>query len=82
MLRFQLRGKFNNNKSEKNYKYKQQRNYCVKFYVKQKWNTLIKWTLVRSAAAGQDNKMIWKTVKPRFSNKWKTAKRLQKMESS
>ena len=29
-----------------------------KFYVKRKWNVLIKWTLIRSPAACQDNKMF------------------------
>ena len=38
MLRFQLKRKFNNNKSEE----------TSNFYVKQRWNIFKIWTLVRS----------------------------------
>ena len=45
----QLKRKFINNKSEENSKkYKQQRNYCMNFYIKRRWNIFKPWTLVRS----------------------------------
>ena len=48
ILRSQLKRKFNNNKSQENSKkYRQQRNYCVNFYVKRSWNVFKTWTLIR-----------------------------------
>ena len=70
MLRSQLKKKFNNNKSEENSKkYKQQRNYCVKLLRK----TKVEYFQNMNVNKVNDNKMFWKTVKPRFSNKCKTA---------
>ena len=70
MLRSQLKRKFNNNKSEENSKkYKQQKNYCVKLLRK----TKMEYFRNMDANKVNDIKMFWKTVKPRFSNKWKTA---------
>ena len=70
MLRSQLKKKFNNNKSEENSKkYKQQRNYCVKLLRK----TKMEYFQNMDVNKVNDNKMFWKTVKPRFSNKCKTA---------
>ena len=69
MLRSQLK-KFNNNKSEENSKkYKQQRNYCVKLKRKNKMEDFQNMDVNKV----NDNKMFWKTVKPRLSNKCKTA---------
>ena len=66
MLRSQLKKKFNNNKSEENSKkYKQQRNYCVKLLRK----TKMEYFQNMDVNKVNDNKMFWKTVKPRFSNK-------------
>ena len=70
MLRSQLKKKFNNNESEENSKiYKQQRNYCVKLLRKTKMEFFQNMDVNKV----NDNKMFWKTVKPRFSNKCKTA---------
>ena len=70
ILRSQLKKKFNISKSEQNSKkYKQQRNYCVKLLRKTKMEYLQN-TDVNKVS---DNKMFWKTAKPRFSNKCKTA---------
>ena len=70
MLRSQLKRKFNNNKSkEYSKKYKQQRNYCVKLLRKRK---MIYYQNI-DVSKVNDDKMFWKTVKPRFSNKCKTA---------
>ena len=70
MLRSQLKKKFNNNESEENSKiYKQQRNYCVKLLRKTKMECFQNMDVNKV----NDNKMFWKTVKPRFSNKCKTA---------
>ena len=70
MLRFQLKKKFNNKKSEENSKkYKQQRNYCVQLLRKTKMEHFQNMDVNKVS----DNKMFWKTVKPRFSNKCKTA---------
>ena len=70
MLRSQLKRKFNNNKSEENSKkYKQQRNYCVKLLRK----TKVEYFQNMNVNKVNDNKMFWKTMKPRFSNKCKTA---------
>ena len=70
MLRSQLKRKFNNKKSEKDSKkYKQQRNYCVKLLRK----TKMEYFQNMNANKVNDNKMFRKTVKPRFSNKCKTA---------
>ena len=70
MLRSQLKKKFNNNKSEENSKkYKQQRNYCVKLLRK----TKMEYFQNMDVNKVNDNKMFWKIVKPRFSNKCKTA---------
>ena len=70
MLRSQLKKKFNNNKSEENSKkYKQQRNYCVKLLRK----TKMEYFQNMNVNKVNDNKMFLKTVKPRFSNKCKTA---------
>ena len=68
MLRSQLNRKFNSSKSEGNLKkYKQQRNYCVKLLRK----TKMEYFLNMDVSKVNDNKMFWKTVKPRFSNKCK-----------
>ena len=70
MLRSQLKRKFNNNKSEENSKkYKQQRNY----YVEPLRNAKMKHFQNIDVSKVNDNKMVWKTVKPRFSNKFKAA---------
>ena len=70
MLRSQLKKKFNNNKSEENSKkYKQQRNYCLKLLRK----TKMEYFQNMDVNKVNDNKMFWKTMKPRFSNKCKTA---------
>ena len=70
MLRSQLKKKFNNNESEENSKiYKQQRNYCVKLSRK----TKMEYFQNMDVNKVNDNKKFWKTVKPRFSNKCKTA---------
>ena len=71
MLRSQLKRKFNNNKSEENSKkYKQQRNYCVKILRK----TKMEYFQNMDVNKVNDNKIFRKTVKPRFSNRCKTAK--------
>ena len=68
MLRSQLKRKFNN-KSEYNCKKcKRQRNYCVKLLRKTKMEYFQNMDVNKVS----DNKMFWKTVKPRFSNKCKT----------
>ena len=70
MLWSQLKRKFYNNKSEENSKkHKQQRNYCVKLLRKRK----MEYFQTIDVSKVNDNKMFWKTVKPRFSNKCKTA---------
>ena len=70
MLRFQLKKKFNNNRSEENSKkYKQQRNYYVKLLRK----TKMEYFQNMNVNKVNDSKMFWKTVKPRFSKKCKTA---------
>ena len=70
MLSLQLKRKFSNNKSEENSKkYKQQRNYCVKLLRK----TKMEYFQNMDVNKVNDNKMFWKTMKPRFSNKCKTA---------
>ena len=70
MLRSKLKMKFNNNKSEENSKTcKQQKNYCVKLLYK----TKMEYFQNMAASKVNDNKMFWKTVKPRFPNKCKTA---------
>ena len=67
MLRSQLKRKFSNNKSEESSKkYKQQINYCVKLLHKTKMEYF-------QSMDVNDNKLFWKTVKLRFSNKIKTA---------
>ena len=69
-LRSQLKRKFNKNKSEENSKkYKQQKNYCGKLLRE----TKIEYFQNMDVNKANDNKMFWKTVKPRFSNKCKTA---------
>ena len=69
-LRSQLKRKFNKNKSEENSKkYKQQKNYCVKLLSE----TKIEYFQNMDVNKANDNKVFWKTVKPRFSNKCKTA---------
>ena len=69
MLRSQLKRKFNNNKSEENSRNnKQQGNYCVKLL----WKTRTKYLQKMEINKVNDNKMFWKTVNPRFSNKFKT----------
>ena len=71
MLRSQLKRKFNNNKSEVNSKqYKQQRNYCVKLLLK----TKMEYFQNMNVNKVNDNKIFWKTMKPRFSNKCKDYK--------
>ena len=70
MLRFQLKSKFNNNKSEENSKkYKQQRNYSVKLLPK----TKMEYFQNMEVSKVNDNKMFSKTVKRRFPSKCKTA---------
>ena len=70
MRRSQLKRKFNSNKSDENSKnYKKQRNYYVKFLRK----TKMEYFQNMDVNKVHDNKMFWKTVKPRFSNKCKTA---------
>ena len=70
MLRWQLKRKFNNNQSEENHKkYKQQRIYFVKLLRKTKMGYFQNMDVNEV----NDNKMFWKTSKPRFSNKCKTA---------
>ena len=70
MLRSQLKRKFNNNKSEESSKkYKQQRNYWVKLLCK----TKMEYFQNMDVNKVNDNKIFCKTVKPRFSNKCKTA---------
>ena len=70
MVRSQLKKKFNNNKFEENSrKYKQQINDCVKLLRKTKTECFQ--NIVNDKV--NDNKIFWKTVKPRFSNKCKTA---------
>ena len=70
MLRSYLKKKFDNNKSEENSKkYKQQRNYCVKRLRK----TKIEYYQKMDVNKVNDNKMFWKAMKRRFSNKCKTA---------
>ena len=70
MLRFRLKRKFNNNKSEENSKkYKQHRNYCVKLLRK----TKMEYFQNMDVNKVNDNEMFQKTVQPRFSNKCKTA---------
>ena len=70
MLRYQLKKKFNNNKSEENCKkYEQQRNYCVKLL----WKTKMEYFQNMDVNKVNDNKMFWKILKPRFSSKCKTA---------
>ena len=65
-LRSQLKRKFNKNKSEENSKkYKQQKSYCVKLLRE----TKIEYFQNMDVNKANDNKMFWKTVKPRFSNK-------------
>ena len=69
MLRSQLKRKFNNNKSEENSRNnKQQGHYCVKLLQKTRTKYLQKMEINKV----NDNKMFWKTVNPRFSNKFKT----------
>ena len=70
MLISQLKKRFNNSKSgENSKKYKQQRNYCVKHLRKMKMEYFQNIDVNKV----NDNKIFWKTVKPRFSNKCKTA---------
>ena len=70
MVRSQLKRQFNNNKSKENpKKCKQQRNYCLKLLGKKKKEYFQNMDVNKV----NDNKMFWKTVKPRFSNKCKTA---------
>ena len=70
MLRSQLKKKFSNNKSKQNSKKdKQQSNYCVKLLRK----TKMEYFQNMDVDKVHDNKMFWKTVRPRFSNKCKTA---------
>ena len=70
MLRSPLNKKFNISKSEENSKkYKQQRNYCVKLLR----ITQMEYLQNMDVNKVNDNKMFWKTVKQRFSNKCKTA---------
>ena len=70
MLRSQLKSKLSNSKSEESSKkYKQQRNYCVKLLRK----TKMEYFQSMDGNKVNDNKLFWKTVKLRFSNKIKTA---------
>ena len=50
-------------------KYKQERNYFVKLLRKKK----MKYFQNMDVSKVNNQKMFWKTVKPRFSNKYKTA---------
>ena len=45
----------------------------LNFYVKQRWNICKTWYFSEDVSKVSDNKMFWKTVKPRFSKKFKTA---------
>ena len=70
MLISQVKRKFKNNKSEENSKkYKQERNYCIKLLRKTKMEYFQNMDVNKI----NDNKIFWKTVKPRFSNKCETA---------
>ena len=70
MRRSQLKRKFNNSKSQENSKkYKQQRNHCVTLSRK----TKMEYFQNMDVNKVNGNKMSWKTVKSRFSNKCKTA---------
>ena len=73
ILRSQLKKKFSNNKSEENSKkYKQQRNYRVKLLRKTKMEYFQNMDVNKVS----DNKLFWKTVKSRFSNKCNTANKI------
>ena len=66
----QLKRKFKNNKSEEHSKkYKQQRNYCARLLHKAKMEYFQNMDVNKI----NDNKIFWKTVKPRISNKYKIA---------
>ena len=70
MLISQVKRKFKNNKSEESSKkYKQERNYCIKLLRKTKMEYFQNMDVNKI----NDDKIFWKTVKPRFSNKYKTA---------
>ena len=45
----------------------------LNFYVKQRWNICKTWCFSEDVSKVSDNKLFWKTVKPRFSKKFKTA---------
>ena len=66
MRRFHLKKVYYNNKSEKIFKaYKKQKNFCSRLYKKERkrfFNNL-------NPSFVTDNKLIWKTIKPFFSNK-------------
>ena len=70
MTRSRLRNKFNLNRNPRYWKkYKQQHNLCVKLLRKNKkdyFNNI-------NVQQINDNKRFWKTVRPNFSNKTKTA---------
>ena len=77
ILRSQLKKKFNNNKSEENSKkYKQQRNYRVKHLRK----TKMEYFQNMDVNKVNDNKIFWKTVKSRFSNKCQTVNKIVSKE--
>ena len=69
-IQSQLKRKFSNNKSEENSKKcKQQRNYCAKLLRKAK----MEYFQNMDFSTLSDNKMFLKNVKPKYSNKCKTA---------
>ena len=70
MLRSRLRNKLNKDKNKRNTRnYKKQRNYCVKLLRKTKKEYFSNINVNDLS----DSKKFWKIVKPRFSNKCKTA---------
>ena len=71
MLQSQLKRKFNNNKPEENSKKYKQQDYCVKR------KTKVEYIQNMNVSKVSYNKMFWKSsVKPRFSNKFKTANKI------
>ena len=71
MTRSKLKNKFNLNRTSPNFeKYKKQRNICVDLLRKSKANYYSNINVKNI----NDNKLFWKTIRPNFSNKCKTAK--------
>ena len=70
IARSRLRNKFNANRSRKNWNlYKKQRNVCVKILRQSKKNYYENIDVKQIS----DSKKFWKTIRPSFSNKTKTA---------